>query len=190
MRSNSLFRVSLPLQRSPEEAGADSSAVEAVVVANKIFRLLPGLSVSFPFGKSKVFPLDHPEIVPITLLMVGTKLCFSFDTSISAPAGTLMRVPTLNWSAWQEDMADVAQYHEELRLQSRFTTVHGEQVASMDEGELCAYFSQVAGLTEHRGECLYDLHKTTAHRLRGFVGRVLPDRTYASSTDCHRRSRS
>ncbi len=89
------------MQRSAGKVSTNCEIVESIVVARKMFTVLQ-LPLQFPLHKSRIFPLDHPEIVLVALLIVATKLCFPFADDQDSLLKGVNGISRLSWSQWVE----------------------------------------------------------------------------------------
>lgn len=100
-----------------------------------------------PLFKSRIFPIDQPEILIPALLVVGTKLCFPFPTKqgslLSQADGLALR---FNWQKWTSLKEGTGEEYKTLYADSQFRNTTAEQVVSMDDGQLDSYLGYMSHL--------------------------------------------
>lgn len=109
------------------------------------------LSLSFDYQKTRIFPIDQPEILIPALLVVGTKICFPFS---SEQKSLLPAVKDLglafDWQKWIELKGNYAEQHKTLDADDQFREVSLEQV--MDHGQLDDFLRYMASQINLRSE--------------------------------------
>lgn len=127
-------------------------AVESVYTARSLSEIL-GCSFHFPMQKSRVFPLDHPEILLVGLLCVATKLCFPFNSSAkSLPHVSIARGLQFNWEVWRESFELAKDETKSSGKRHNFDNVTADQVASMPDDQLDGYFEHISSLVDKRSK--------------------------------------
>lgn len=106
------------------------------------------MSFEFPVTKSKIFPIDHPEILLVSTLIVASKICFPW-TQTSPPLST-EPLPRLDWQQWQQSTPQIAEGGPKPLSRHDLISITSDQVVTMTELELDEYFSRVASLSDNR----------------------------------------
>ena len=127
-------------------AGELTAIVESVRTARNLAILLQ-CNFSFPLWKTKVFPVDQPEILVCSLLVIGTKLCLPFSPKqkplLSMADDTNL---TFDWEKWTQLKEGAGQEHRSLYSDAQFKHLSVEQVVSMENGELDSYLRYMSDL--------------------------------------------
>lgn len=97
----------------------------------------------YPIRKQRVFPIDHPEILLISLLVVSAKLCFPFDGSRPLVTDGY----TFDWERWSQARAKQEQLNQEKHSMTEYSA---QEIVSLDDEELDQFFSQVASLNDSK----------------------------------------
>lgn len=115
---------------------------------------LLGCSFEIPVSKLRVFPIDQPEILLGSLIIVSAKLTFTHQHSlIGEDSGQRPESPRLNWARWAEKMEAAGEVHTELEdLENKYGDVSPERIATMTSDELDMYFKYVATLVDSKSE--------------------------------------
>lgn len=123
-----------------------TAVVESVRTAKNLAVLLQ-CNFSFPLWKTKVFPIDQPEILVSSLLVIGTKLCLPFPPKqkplLSLAEDTNL---TFDWQKWTALKEGTGQEHRSLYADAQFKHLSVEQVVSMENGELDSYLRYMSDL--------------------------------------------
>lgn len=105
--------------------------------------------LQFAVNKTKMFPLDHPEIVPVALIIVATKLCFPFVDDHPASLGQgLNDGARLNWEQWIDGIANPIRDQKQSEKRLNYDEMTPDRIVSMTDEELDAYFAHVASLVD------------------------------------------
>lgn len=132
-------------------------SVEVVRAARSIMSILE-ISFQFPVTKSRIFPVDYPEILLISVLIVATKICFPWKQV--EPALSEEPLPRLDWEQWQQVTSQTAGDDQGLASRPDLVNVTSEQVVAMTEPELDEYFGRMASLGDQTSKSTW---KQRAH---------------------------
>lgn len=113
--------------------------------------MIQGLSYEFhfPVELRRTFPLHHPEIRLVSLLIVATKLCFPFSgRSIPFSIDGMQLLPSMDWNRLQELITQP----EDPSKSYDFQNVAGSDIAMMSEEKLATYFEYVSSFIEKKSE--------------------------------------
>lgn len=113
--------------------------VEAVRGAMEVSRAL-GCDFQFPVAKTRVFPVDHPEILLIALLVIAAKLCFPFSTSNGKLGSTVF-----DWNKWANSRLICESQPSANPSMSDYSA---EEIVSLSEDDLDQYFGEMAILND------------------------------------------
>ncbi|KAI9901524.1 hypothetical protein N3K66_003341 [Trichothecium roseum] len=106
------------------------------------------ISFEYPIHKSRVYPMDHPEILLVSLLVVSAKLCFPFKEADSESKG-------FRWSQWASQARDSIELtnanSRDLRPDG-LKDITADQVVSMNDTELNKYLGFVSSFTDNRSD--------------------------------------
>lgn len=105
----------------------------------------------FPVDKTRILPLDHPEIQLVALLVVATKLCFPLgngNSPLQDPGG--VRLPHFDWDTWKQGFLPPLGHGEALRSNADFEETTPAQVASMGDEDFEAYLAHVVRVAGDR----------------------------------------
>ncbi|KEY70876.1 hypothetical protein S7711_00722 [Stachybotrys chartarum IBT 7711] len=120
---------------------------ESIIIARKLASIL-GYTFQVPIDKSRIFPLDHPEIMLVSLLIVATKLAYPLDGGESAlHFGHTFRFNWKTWIAAKQQFAEQQpqpQPGDDLKIDE----ITPEELVAMEDDELDQYFSRVSGLID------------------------------------------
>ena len=108
---------------------------------------------SFPLHDSKKFAIDHPEILLTAAVVVATKLTLPFNGQ--SPLLTLddaLGCTTFHWDNWFNTVAQPLIEKKEARTVPDYTQMKADQVVSLSQPELNAYFAHTAGLIDANSE--------------------------------------
>ncbi|KAH7137126.1 ubiquitin family-domain-containing protein [Dactylonectria estremocensis] len=125
--------------------------VEAVVMARSIISVMK-LGFQMPIHKSRLFVIDYPEILLISVAIVATKLTLPFGDGPH-----LLQIPGVdvglrfNWDKWRDEM-DEADDLVAPDNEPSFDKVTADQVTSMTPGQLEKYFAHIASQIDKKNE--------------------------------------
>jgi RNA polymerase I-specific transcription initiation factor RRN7 len=107
------------------------------------------LTFQFPLEKTKIFPIDHPEILLLSVLIVVTKLCFPL-TPKQSPLSTddITVIPRLDWPAWSRVVSQAPGRGQPSSSRPDLDSITPEQIVSMTDSELDEYFSRLTNLSD------------------------------------------
>ena len=127
--------------------------VETVRTAQALSAALE-CSLQFPTSKSRIFPIDHPEIILVSLIIVATKLLFPLqDNQLSSlDFGGVSAPLKIDWKTWAK-----IEEHSESSVSlsgstSNFQDMSAEKVVAMTEEELDGYFSHISSLIDKKSK--------------------------------------
>lgn len=123
--------------------------VDTIMVARKLCVMLE-CSMGFPLHKNRMFATDHPEILLVALLVVATKLTFPFKGT-SSPL-ELRFTPAFDWNKWSKVRNELSKHAAPEAKRPSFGKVTAENVASMNDDELSAYFAHVSSFIDRNSE--------------------------------------
>ncbi|KAI9167239.1 eukaryotic translation initiation factor 5A [Paramyrothecium foliicola] len=122
--------------------------VDSIIIARQLADLLQ-CPFGLPVHKSKIYPLDHPEVLLVALLVVATKLAFPFESRYNSLL-QFKFTPTFNWTVWAE--SEVTSPEKSARDKPDYDQISAEDVASMSDEALSAYFSHVSSFIDRNNE--------------------------------------
>ena len=127
-----------------------TATVEVIRAARSLIAALD-LTFRFPLAKAKIFPIDHPEVLLISVLMVATKICFPL-TFAQSPLSedNITSIPRLDWQAWGQVISQAPGRDQPSSSKLDIDSITPEQVVSMTDSELDEYFSRVASLNDKK----------------------------------------
>lgn len=132
------------------EHHANLSTVDVLITSRSIVKAMH-ISCSIPIKKSRVFILDHPEILLMAVTIVAAKLSFPFQSYQSlVHAVNTNHNQKFKWNKWQRYMKE---HGDALRLsddESNFDQITVDDVARMTPQELDAYFAHIASSIDRR----------------------------------------
>ncbi|VUC35762.1 unnamed protein product [Clonostachys rosea] len=102
-----------------------------------------GCTFQYPIRKQRVFPIDHPEVLLISLLVVSAKLCFPFDGSRTLVTDGY----SFDWQRWSQARPKQEQPNQEKHSMTEYSA---QEIVSLDDEELDRFFSQVASLNDSK----------------------------------------
>lgn len=123
--------------------------VEALIAARSIISVMK-LGFQLPIHKSRLFILDYPEILLVSVAVVATKLSSPFGSSSPLLQGTGFEEGLrFNWDKWREAMAEL---DDPLASQGKpsFDKVTADQVISMTSEQLDKYFAHISSLIDKK----------------------------------------
>jgi hypothetical protein len=130
----------------------DFIAVDVVAVAEYLANEL-GCTFDVSLNKSRLYPLDHPEIMVTALLVFGATLTFPLK---GGPSMWRSDQPVrFNWKTWAHLRQAFAEQQPKVEEETNFEAITAEQVTAMDDKQLDQYFAHVAGLIEERSELTF-----------------------------------
>jgi RNA polymerase I-specific transcription initiation factor RRN7 len=139
------------------------NAVETVRVARSLSSILD-CSFRFPVQKNRIFPIDHPEILLVSLFIVATKLCLPFQHRQShLLVFNTTHTSKIDWKQWEKLLKESAEEPRNLPRLSDYEDIKVDRVVSMPDTDLEQYFSFISSLTDAKSEFL-DICKHV-HRL-------------------------
>lgn len=138
---------------------ANLVTVDVLMTSRSIVKAM-NISFSMPIKKSRVFTLDHPEILLMAITVVAAKLSFPFQSYRSL----LHEVDTnhnqkFKWTKWRQYMKE---HGDGLRLsddEPNFDEITVDDVARMTPQELDAYFAHIASSIDKRSELVREANK-------------------------------
>lgn len=95
---------------------------------------------------ARIYPIHHPEIRLMALLIVATKICFPFQGNrlpIYMDGASIL--PIFDWNVWRDEMAASENQDDEPL---NYANVKPSQVAAMSDKELAKYFEHVSSYIE------------------------------------------
>lgn len=110
------------------------------------------MSFQFPVTKSRIFPVDHPEILLVSALVVATKICFLWTEVTFFVASD--ELPRLDWQQWEEATAQMSWVGAKQPSRPDLISITPDQVATMTESELDEYFGRMASLSDGKSRCI------------------------------------
>ncbi|CAM1511139.1 Fc.00g086520.m01.CDS01 [Cosmosporella sp. VM-42] len=126
--------------------------VEVLAVARRMAIYLD-TSFILPIQKTRVFVVDHPEILLIALIIVSAKFCFPLrGHKPLLPGHVFGQNLRFDWNMWHKIMHEIADVPEPLGTDPDFDKVTVDEVVSMTSKELDAYYAHVASLTDKRND--------------------------------------
>lgn len=107
------------------------------------------LSLQFPLNKSRIRLIDHPEIVPVALIVVATKLCFPFSNDYPSilGQGTGSRL-SLNWEEWTRAVSKPIEDGKQAEKLPSFDDLTPDRLATMTDEQLDAFYAHVSSLVD------------------------------------------
>lgn len=122
------------------------------MVARKLLAILR-LPLQFPVGKTRLFPLDHPEIVPVAVIVVATKLCFPFAADHHPLLGQDNNsIPLLDWTQWMDGIGTPMEDRKQAEKEPNFDGMTPGRVVAMTDEELDAYFAHISSLVDKKSK--------------------------------------
>lgn len=125
--------------------------VESIRTARSLASIL-GCTFHIPLFKSRVFPVDQPEMLVAALLVVGAKLCFPFSAN-QQPLVSGTTDLNFNWEEWQSRNLDKGKEYVKLYSDSQFRDIKVEQVLSMNNEHLDDYLQYMSNLILDESKC-------------------------------------
>jgi hypothetical protein len=124
-------------------------AIVEVIRAGRSLISALELTFQFPLEKTKIFPIDHPEILLLSVLIVVTKLCFPL-TPKQSPLSTddITVIPRLDWPAWSRVVSQAPGRGQPSSSRPDLDSITPEQIVSMTDSELDEYFSRLTNLSD------------------------------------------
>ena len=124
--------------------------MEVLAIARRISIYLE-ISFLLPIQKSRVFVIDHPEILLAALIIISTKFCFPLRGHQPLLPGIVGgQNLRFNWDTWHKNMHDLTDIPEQSSNNPDFDKVTVDEVVSMTSKELDAYYAHVASLIDKR----------------------------------------
>lgn len=123
--------------------------VEALITARSIISVMK-LGFQLPIHKSRLFILDYPEIMLVSVAVVATKLSSPLGGSSPLLQGTGFEAGLrFNWDKWRETMAEL---DDPLASQDEpsFDKVTADQVIAMTSEQLDKYFAHISSLIDKK----------------------------------------
>lgn len=158
--------LSLPSQSNPTPFKTYLTAwvVETVRTAQALSAALE-CTFQFPTSKSRLYPVDDPDILLVALVIVATKLLFPFRCSQVPPFYYKgVSVLRLDWDKWAEAQQDSGGFTLPSRSKTSFNDISADKVITMTDEELASYFSRVASLIETKSKQRHpDLKRRPTH---------------------------
>ncbi|KAH6997527.1 ubiquitin family-domain-containing protein [Ilyonectria sp. MPI-CAGE-AT-0026] len=125
--------------------------VEALITARSIISVMK-LGFQLPIHKSRLFILDYPEIMLVSVAVVATKLSSPLGGSSPLLQGTGFEAGLrFNWDKWREAMAEL---DDPLASQGEpsFDKVTADQVIAMTSEQLEKYFADISSLIDKKND--------------------------------------
>ncbi|KAH7022505.1 ubiquitin family-domain-containing protein [Ilyonectria destructans] len=125
--------------------------VEALITARSIISVMK-LGFQLPIHKSRLFILDYPEILLVSVAVVATKLSSPLGGSSPLLQGTGFEAGLrFNWDKWRETMAEL---DDPLASQGEpsFDKVTADQVIAMTSEQLDKYFAHISSLIDKKND--------------------------------------
>lgn len=135
-----------PPCKPTHEARLTIISVEVILAARSIIAALD-CTFRFPVKKQKIYPIDHPDILLVSTLLVATKVCFPLGSSMLVE-GWEAGMPRLDWQEWSASMSRRASNSEPSAPELDLKSVTAEQVVLMTESELDDYFRRISSLND------------------------------------------
>lgn len=107
----------------------------------------------FQVNKTRLAPLDHPEIRLVALLVVATKLCFPLGDKQS-PLRSLggPRLPRFDWEVWKQGLSSPPGNGTSTRDEANFAAMTPAQVAQMSDHDFEAYSAQILSSVDKKSK--------------------------------------
>ncbi|KAH7327903.1 ubiquitin family-domain-containing protein [Stachybotrys elegans] len=123
--------------------------VESLGVAGGLADIL-SCSFELPVKRSKIYPIHHPELLVIALLVVAAKLAFPFP-GVHGGLRTTSQL-RFSWHTWNSKMSRLHEEQPRPTMPPNYDNITPGEVVSMDEDSLEAYFSFLVGLNDGKNE--------------------------------------
>ncbi|KAH7133487.1 hypothetical protein EDB81DRAFT_762796 [Dactylonectria macrodidyma] len=125
--------------------------VEAVVIARSIISVM-NLGFQMPIHKSRLFIIDYPEILLVSVAVVATKLALPFGDGPQFPRiSGVDEDLRFDWDIWRDEMDeadDLLAPHNE----PSFEKVTADQVTSMTPEQLEKFFAHIASQIDKKND--------------------------------------